>query len=176
MKEWKKEQVSVEQVRKLNEVYGVDLITASLLARRGVVSPDQVKFYLETDVAYLHNPFLFKDMEIFVDRILQARDEHEKVCIFGDRDVDGITATVILKQELDSMGIEAFWRLPDGDEPYGLTMVGLDAAAAEGVTVVITVDCGISNIEEVSYAGSLGMDVLLTDHHIGGEILPDAVA
>ncbi len=176
MKEWKKEQVSVEQVRKLNEVYGVDLITASLLARRGVVNPDQVKFYLETDVAYLHNPFLFTDMETFVDRLLQAREEKEKVCIFGDRDVDGITATVILKQELDSMGIETLWRLPDGDEPYGLTVAGLDWAATQGVTVVITVDCGISNIEEVAYAGSLGMDVLLTDHHIGGEILPDAIA
>jgi single-stranded-DNA-specific exonuclease len=176
MKEWKKEQVSVEQVRKLNEVYGVDLITASLLARRGVVSPDQVKFYLETDVAYLHNPFLFTDMETFVDRILQAREEKEKVCIFGDRDVDGITATVILKQELDAMGIETLWRLPDGDEPYGLTKAGIDAASVAGVTVVITVDCGISNIEEVAYAASLGMDVLLTDHHIGGEILPDAIA
>jgi single-stranded-DNA-specific exonuclease len=176
MKEWKKEQISVEQVRRLNEVYGVDFITASLLARRGIVNPEQVKFYLETDVAYLHNPFLFTDMDTFVDRIVQAREEQEKVCIFGDRDVDGITSTVLLKQELDAMGIETLYRLPEGDEPYGLTLSGIDEAFANGVTLAITVDCGISNIEEVAYAAGLGMDVLITDHHFAGDVLPDAIA
>jgi len=176
MKEWKKEQISVEQVRRLNEVYGLDFITASLLARRGIVNPEQVKFYLETDVAYLHNPFLFTDMDTFVDRIVQAREEQEKVCIFGDRDVDGITSTVLLKQELDAMGIETLYRLPEGDEPYGLTLSGIDEAFANGVTLAITVDCGISNIEEVAYAASLGMDVLITDHHFAGDVLPDAIA
>jgi len=176
MKEWKKEQISVEQVRRLNEVYGVDFITASLLVRRGVVNPEQVKFYLETDVAYLHNPFLFTDMDTFVDRVVQAREEQEKVCIFGDRDVDGITSTVLLKQELDAMGIDTLYRLPDGDEPYGLTMSGIDEAVAQGVTLAITVDCGISNIEEVAYATGLGMDVLITDHHFAGDVLPDAIA
>ncbi|MHC1692116.1 MAG: single-stranded-DNA-specific exonuclease RecJ [Sphaerochaetaceae bacterium] len=176
MVEWKKEQVSVELVRRLNELYGMDLITASLLARRGVTEADQVKYFLETDVSYLHNPFLFEEMETFTDRILQAREEHGKVCIFGDRDVDGITATVLLKKELDAMGIDTSWRLPDGDEPYGLTMAGIDAAAAEGVTLIITVDCGISNLEEVSYARRLGIDVLITDHHLGGEQIPAAIA
>ena len=176
MKEWKKEQISVELVRRLNETYGVDYITASLLARRGVTDGAQMRFYLETDISYLHNPFFFKEMESFVDRVLQARDEHEKVCVYGDRDVDGITSTVLLKKELDAMGIETIWRLPEGDEPYGLTIAGIDAAAAEGVTLSITVDCGISNSDEIAHAGSLGMDVLITDHHLGGQTIPSAVA
>lgn len=176
MKEWKKEKVSVELIRKLNETYQVDYITASLLARRGATEPETVRFFLETDVSYLHNPFLFDEMETFVDRVLQARDEGEKVCIFGDRDVDGITGTVLLKQELDALGIETLWRLPEGDEPYGLTTDGLRTAADAGVTLAITVDCGISNIAEIAFAGELGMDVLVTDHHLAGETIPAAVA
>lgn len=176
MKTWKKEPVSMELVRKLNETYGVDYITASLLARRGAVEPESVQFFLETDVSYLHNPFLFDEMENFVERVLQARDEHEKVCVFGDRDVDGITSTVLMVQELESIGIETSWRLPEGDEPYGLTKEGIDQAHQQGVTLAITVDCGISNIEEVTYARNLGIDVLITDHHLAGEVIPPAEA
>jgi len=176
MKTWKKEPVSVELIRKLNETYGVDYITASLLARRGAVEPESVRFFLETDVSYLHNPFLFDEMESFVERVLQARDEQEKVCVFGDRDVDGITSTVLMVQELESLGVETSWRLPEGDEPYGLTKDGLDQAAKQGVTLAITVDCGISNTEEVTYARSLGIDVLITDHHLAGDVIPSADA
>ena len=176
MKEWKKNPVSVELIRKLNEQFGVDYITASLLARRGAVEPETVQYFLETDVSYLHNPFLFDEMENFVERVLQARDEGEKVCVFGDRDVDGITSTVLLVQELRSMGIETLWRLPEGDEPYGLTKDGIQAFADQDVTLAITVDCGISNIEEVAFARQLGMDVLVTDHHLAGDIIPAAEA
>ncbi|MDD2296526.1 MAG: single-stranded-DNA-specific exonuclease RecJ [Sphaerochaetaceae bacterium] len=176
MKEWKKEPVSVELVRKLNETYNVDYITASLLIRRGATEPETVKFFLETDVSYLHNPFLFDEMENFVERVLQARQEGEKVCVFGDRDVDGITSTVLLVQELRAMGIDTTWRLPQGDEPYGLTRLGLEEAAAQHVTLIITVDCGISNIEEVAYAHQLGLSVLVTDHHLSGDAIPAAEA
>lgn len=176
MKTWKKEPVSVELIRKLNETYKVDYITASLLARRGAVEPEAVQFYLETDVSYLHNPFLFDEMESFVERVLQARDEQEQVCVFGDRDVDGITSTVLMVQELESMGIKTMWRLPEGDEPYGLTRNGLQSASDAGVTLAITVDCGISNTEEIAFARSLGIDVLITDHHLAGDVIPAAEA
>lgn len=176
MKEWRKEPVSVELVRKLNESYGVDYITASLLARRGAVEPDDVRYMLETDVSYLHNPFLFDEMEGFVDRVLQAQEAGERVCVFGDRDVDGITSTVLLVQELRSMGIETLWRLPEGDEPYGLTMDGIRDAHEHHVTLAITVDCGISNTEEIAYARTLGIDVLITDHHLAGSVIPAASA
>ncbi|MDD3996087.1 MAG: single-stranded-DNA-specific exonuclease RecJ [Sphaerochaetaceae bacterium] len=174
--EWKKKPVAVEDVRKLNERFGVDYLTASLLARRGITNNDQIKFYLETDIQYLHNPFLFEEMEMFVDRITAAVEEHEKVWIYGDRDVDGITATVLLKTELENMGIETFWSLPNGDEPYGLGIAAIDRAYEQGVTLAITVDCGISNHEEIEYARSLGIDVLITDHHIAGDVIPGALA
>lgn len=176
MKSWKKESVSVDLVRKLNETYQVDYITASLLARRGAVDPESVRFFLESDVSYLHNPFLFDEMENFVERILQARDEHEYVRVFGDRDVDGITSTVLMVQELEALGMEVSWRLPEGDEPYGLTRAGLEDAAKDRVTLAITVDCGISNNEEIAYARELGIDVLITDHHIAGDVIPAAEA
>lgn len=176
MKEWRKEPVSVELVRKLNETYGVDYITASLLARRGAIEPETVRFFLETDVSFLHNPFLFDEMESFVERVMQAKDEGEKVCVFGDRDVDGITSTVLLVQELEAMGMDVSWRLPEGDEPYGLTGAGLKQAADKDITLAITVDCGISNIEEVALAKTLGIDVLVTDHHLAGEMIPAAEA
>jgi len=174
--EWKKDPVSVEDVRRLNELFGVDYITASLLARRGITKANQIEYFLEDDLSHLHNPFLFEEMEMFVERILAAREESEKIRIFGDRDVDGITATVLLNKELGLLGIETTWHLPEGDEPYGLTKESVQKAWDEGVTLIITVDCGISNHEEVEYARSLGMDVLITDHHIGGELIPAAVA
>ncbi len=176
MKQWKKESISVESLRTLHENFGVDYISATLLTRRGVNDKDSLKYYLESDLSYLHNPFLFDEMEDFVMRVLQAKEEGEKVCVFGDRDVDGITSTALLVDYLDSIGIQVSSRLPKGDEPYGLTVQGIDEAVEQHVSLIITVDCGISNIEEVEYARSKGIDVLITDHHIAGDIVPDAIA
>ncbi|MDC7245455.1 MAG: single-stranded-DNA-specific exonuclease RecJ [Sphaerochaetaceae bacterium] len=176
MKQWKKESISVDSVRSLHENFGVDYISATLLARRGVDDKKSLKYYLESDLSYLHNPFLFDEMEDFVMRVAQAKEEGEKVRVFGDRDVDGITSTALLVEFLGSMGIEVSHRLPKGDEPYGLTVPGIDEALQDDVTLIITVDCGISNIEEVEYAQSKGIDVLITDHHIAGDIVPDAIA
>ena len=176
MKQWIKESVRLESLRHLHEQFGIDYIKATLLSRRGVNEKEQLKYYLESDISFLHNPFLFDDMESFVMRVLQALREGEKVRVFGDRDVDGITSTSLLVEMLISMGIDASWRLPQGDEPYGLTMKGIDEASAEDVTLIITVDCGISNIDEVEYASSHSMDVLITDHHLAGDYVPDAIA
>lgn len=176
MKQWYKESVSVEQIRKLNETYGVDYITATLLARRSVTERDAIRFVLEKDLIHLHNPFLFDEMEEFVERVLQAKSEEERVCVFGDWDADGITSTVLLVQELRSMGIETNYLLSKINEPNGLTGEALFKMRDEGVTLVITVDCGISNNDEVDLANSLGIDVLITDHHLPPDELPDAVA
>ncbi|MGE4454561.1 MAG: single-stranded-DNA-specific exonuclease RecJ [Sphaerochaeta sp.] len=173
---WKKSPVSSQDIRRLHEQYNLDLISASILARRGLTSRDQIKFYLENELSYLHNPFLFDDMEEVVDRINEAVGEGEKVCVFGDRDVDGITSTALLVQELREMGLEVSYKLPDGDEPYGLTMKGIDAAAENDVSLVLTVDCGISNFDEIAHAHSLGIDTIVLDHHISGESLPPALA
>ncbi len=173
---WKKKAVVSGDVREISNKYSIDLIIASILERREVSGKEDIKFYLESDLVYLHNPFLFEDMEIAVDRILQAVEEGEKVRIFGDRDVDGITSTVLLHECLEEMGIQVSWCLPEGDEPYGLTKEGVRKFAEENGTLIITVDCGISNNAEIAFAASLNVDTIVVDHHLSGDILPPALA
>lgn len=174
--EWKKKAVASQDVKHLHEQYGLDPLCASIMVRRGLTSSDQVKFHLENELTYLHNPFLFDDMEEVVDRINGAVSEGELVRVFGDRDVDGITSTALLMQELQRMGIAATYRVPEGDEPYGLTMEGVDTAYEDDITLIITVDCGISNNAEIAHAKTLGIDTIVLDHHLAGEELPPALA
>ncbi|HBO35526.1 MAG: single-stranded-DNA-specific exonuclease RecJ [Sphaerochaeta sp.] len=173
---WKKLPVSAQEMRRLHEQYGLDVLSASILARRGQTSSEQVKFFLEQELTYLHNPFLFDDMEEVVDRINEAVAEGEKVCVIGDRDVDGITSTALLVQELRSMGLDVSYQLPEGDDPYGMTLSGVDKAHEDKVTLMITVDCGISNFAEIAHAHNLGIDTIVLDHHISGDTLPPALA
>ena len=172
---WEKRTIDSERVRMIHDRYQVDLLTASILERRGI-DPDQLKYYLEDNTLHLPNPFLFEDMEIAVDRLHEAKDAGEKVRVFGDRDVDGMTSTVLIVEALRSFGIEVDWKLPQDDEPYGLTRDGVEQLVADDVTLLITVDCGISSIEEVALASHHGIDSLILDHHIPGEQLPAAVA
>ncbi len=173
---WNKAEIEKNTVRELSGKYDVDLLTASILVRRGVTEPEQIKFYLEDDLMFSHNPFLFTEMEDVVDRIQQAALEGEKVKIFGDRDVDGITSTVLLKEELKKLGIEADWALPVGNDPYGLTVEVVEEFAEAGGELLITVDCGISNVEEITRAAELGVETIVLDHHNPQETLPPAVA
>ena len=116
-------------------------------------------------------------MEDAVDRILLASDEGEKVMVFGDSDTDGVTATTLMVEALASIGMEATWRVPRGEEPYGLSNEAIDEFAKEGGSLIITVDCGISNHAEVSHAADLGIDVIICDHHkLQAEKPPEAVA
>lgn len=173
---WKKADIDKELVRSLAERYNTDLLTASIFARRGVTTAGKVKFFLEQDLLFTHNPFHFEEMEEAVERIRSAAEEGEKVLIFGDRDVDGITSTVLLHEALAEMGIEAGWALPQGDEPYGVTREAVEKFAEEDGTLIITVDCGISNTEEIARARELGVDTIVVDHHLPLEELPPAVA
>jgi single-stranded-DNA-specific exonuclease len=173
---WKKSPVSSRDVKHLHEQYGVDLLISSILARRGQTESEQVKYFLENELTFLHNPFLFDDMEEVVDRLNMAVAEGEKIRVFGDRDVDGITSTVLMVQEFQRLGVEVSYKLPEGDEPYGMTIDGVNAASADGVTLIVTVDCGISNNAEIAHARSLGIDTIVLDHHISGEELPPALA
>lgn len=173
---WNKADIEKDSVRTIAGKYGLDLLTASILVRRGVTEPEQIKFYLENDLMFSHNPFLFTEMEDAVDRIRQAAAEGEKVKIFGDRDVDGITSTVLLKEELQKLGIDAQWALPLGNDPYGLTIEVVEEFAADEGELLITVDCGISNIAEIKRARELGIDTIVIDHHNPQDELPPAVA
>jgi single-stranded-DNA-specific exonuclease len=172
---WKKADISPQQVKDIGTQYGCDLLTASVLVRRGICSGDAIKFFLEDDLWYLHNPFLLPGMEDAVDRILAAKDEGEKVLIFGDGDVDGITGTVLLAEYLSGLGMDVTWRIPGGDDPYGLSLSAVEEFAEAYGTLIITVDCGISRIAEIKRAGELSVDVIVTDHHEPQEQLPSAL-
>ncbi|MBQ7366885.1 MAG: single-stranded-DNA-specific exonuclease RecJ [Spirochaetaceae bacterium] len=169
-----KKDIAPEQVRELCGRFSCDPLTASILARRNITSGPDIQYFLEDDLRYLHSPFLLSGMEDAVDRILAARDEGEKVLIFGDRDVDGITSTTILYRCLKDMGMDVSWRIPSGEDTYGLSLKAVEEFAAAYGTLIITVDCGISNNVEIDRAVELGIDVIITDHHNPPENLPNA--
>ena len=168
--------VTLAQIDPLCRKFGMDRLLASIFVRRGITRNEDLLYFLEDDIRFEHNPFLFSQMEDAVDRILSALEEGEKVLIFGDRDVDGITSTAILFRQLKSMGLDVTWRLPVAEEAYGLSMDAVDEFAKENGTLIITVDCGISNNLEVNHAQELGIDVIITDHHNPPETTPNAVA
>ncbi len=169
-----KKDIAPEQVRELCGRFSCDPLTASILARRNITSGPDIQYFLEDDLRYLHSPFLLSGMEDAVDRILAARDEGEKVLIFGDRDVDGITSTTLLHRCLTELGMDVSWRIPSGEDTYGLSLKAVEEFAADCGTLIITVDCGISNNAEVDRAVELGIDVIITDHHNPPENLPRA--
>ena len=173
---WAKKDISPEQVKNISTKYGCDLLTASILARRGIVSGNDIRYFLEDDTRQLTNPFELPGMEDAVERILAAKEEGEKILVFGDRDVDGITSTALVAGFLQSLGMDVSSRLPEGDEPYGLSIAAVEEFAANYGTLIITVDCGISNTAEVARAAELGVDVIVTDHHNPQEEIPEALA
>ena len=172
---WQKKDISPELVKEISSKYGCDLLTASILARRGHTTGGAIRYFLEDDITSLHNPFALDGMEDAVERILAAKDEGEKVLVFGDGDVDGITATALLAGYLEQMGMDVTWRIPTGDEAYGLSMDAVEDFAAKDGTLIITVDCGISRFTEIKRAAELYIDVIITDHHEPQEELPEAL-
>ncbi|MDR1444130.1 MAG: single-stranded-DNA-specific exonuclease RecJ [Treponema sp.] len=173
---WEKREIPPDLVKSVDAKYHCGPITASILIRRGFSGGEAIRYFLESDPRYLRNPFELPSMEDAVERILSAREEGERVLIFGDRDVDGITSTVLIRETLAAMGLEPSWRLPRGDEPYGLSMQAVEEFAADSGTLIITVDCGISNVAEIARASELGVDVIITDHHNPQGVLPPAYA
>ncbi|MGI5893431.1 MAG: single-stranded-DNA-specific exonuclease RecJ [Candidatus Merdivicinus sp.] len=150
-------------------------IVADILTARGI-TPVEAEDFFQTDHEP-EDPFLLPDMAQAVARLEKALAEGERITIYGDYDCDGVTATVILYQYLQSMGANVDWYIPERlDEGYGLNRTALEEIQARGTTLVVTVDNGISALEEVAYAGELGMEVVITDHHQVGKELPGAVA
>ena len=165
MATWNKKNIAKELVMSLHTKYGTDLLTSSILARRDIITGSEVQYFLEQDKRFLHCPFLFDAMEDACDRILDAKEEGEKVLIFGDRDVDGITSTTLLYQYLKSIGIDVQYKIPSGDDDFGLSIDAIDNFAANYGTLIITVDNGICCKKEVDHAADLGIDVIVVDHH-----------
>jgi single-stranded-DNA-specific exonuclease len=173
---WEKKEIDQNEARELGKRYNIDLITASVLLRRGITDPQSICYFIENDLRFLHNPFLLPDMEEAVDRINLALDSGEKIYVFGDRDVDGITSIVLLVKALASLGGDVSWGLPCGDDDYGLTENVIEKIIDGNVSLLITVDCGISNFAEITKANEHGIDTIIVDHHNPHDSIPDAIA
>ncbi len=172
---WVKKPVTKQEIEPLCNSFNISPLLASIFVRREITEGKELLFYLEDDLRFQHNPFCFSGMEDAVERIIQAKEEGEKVLIFGDSDVDGITSTAILYEELVRLGINVQWRLPLEDDGYGLSITAIDDFAKEDGSLIITVDCGISNNDEIAHANELGIEVIVTDHHNPPEDLPVAI-
>ena len=156
---------------------GLPPLCAAVLCARGVDTAPAASAFLAHGPNLLHDPFLLRDMEKAVERISRAIREQETVAVYGDYDVDGITATCLLTQFLRTLGGQVVSYIPDRtEEGYGLNNHAIDALARQGVTLIVTVDCGITAAQEVEYARALGVDVVITDHHQCKEVLPQAMA
>ena len=152
---------------------GVSDVTASVLARRGYGEPEAARRFLEAELPQ-HDPLLLGDMAAAVERIREAVAAGRRICVHGDYDVDGICATALAVLLLRELGADVVWHLPSRfEEGYGVSSDTLARLADEGVGLVLTVDCGITAVEEVADAARRGLDVIVTDHHRPGERLPD---
>jgi single-stranded-DNA-specific exonuclease len=161
------------QATALAQELGLSEITASVLVRRGYGDPGEARAFLAGEQP-LHDAFLLGDMKEAVERIRAAVAGGERICVHGDYDVDGICATVLAVLVLRELGADVEWHLPSRfDEGYGVNGQTLERLAGEGCGLVLTVDCGITAVEEVRHAGELGLDVIVTDHHRPGDQLPD---
>ncbi len=156
---------------------GISPLAAQLLINRGIATPEQADFFLNATLKDLHAPHLMKGMDRAVEKIAAALEKKEKICIYGDYDVDGITATAIMVLFLRELNADVSYFLPHRlEEGYGLDIEALKKIKRTGATLLITVDCGISDVEHVAYAQSQKLDVIITDHHEPPETLPPACA
>ena len=172
-----KEPADREKVERLATEVGIDRVLAELLVKRGVETFDQARAFFRPSLANLHDPFLMKDMDKAVERIHKAVVLREKIMIYGDYDVDGTTAVSLMYLFIRPLTNRVDYYIPDRyDEGYGVSYKGIDYAHANGFTLIIALDCGIKAIEKVKYAKSLGIDMIICDHHLPDAELPKAVA
>lgn len=160
----------------LSERCEIDPFLALLLTARGITDEAEAEEYLSSDCDF-SDPFLLADMEKAVERIADALENFEKIAVFGDYDADGVTATALLYSYLEAQGGNVVCHIPDRQsEGYGMSADAIRALHADGVKLIVTVDNGIASVEETALAKALGIDVVITDHHTPGTVLPDAVA
>lgn len=166
-----------ETITHLIDCLGIDAVVAQLLAQRNITSFESAKAFFRPHIGQLHDPFLMQDMETAVSRLQQAIDQKETVMVYGDYDVDGTTSVSLLTHFLRSQGLNVTPYIPDRyAEGYGLSKKGIDTAKAANISFMIALDCGVKAIEQVAYANSLGIDLIICDHHTPGDMLPNALA
>ncbi|MDA2917970.1 single-stranded-DNA-specific exonuclease RecJ [Desulfobacterota bacterium AH_259_B03_O07] len=174
---WVIEKGNPKLSEKISKKLGISPVTALVLINRGIKNEVEAEQFLKCSLFDLPSPYLMKDMEKAVDRIKNALVKEEKIAIFGDYDVDGVTSTALLFTFLNNLGINVTYYNPDRiKEGYGINIEAVKGLKTEGASLIISVDCGITAYEEVKEAKNLGVDFIITDHHKPPEILPDAIA
>lgn len=175
-KRWILKEYDNEAVKRLQDL-GESRLTAILLAERGITTAQERDIFFNPKLSHLHNPFLMKDMDKVIPRIEQAIANKERILVYGDYDTDGTTAVALLYSFLKKKYDNIDFYVPDRyKEGYGISMKGIDYAAQNGVKLIVALDCGIRANDPVAYAKQLGIDVIVGDHHLPGDELPQAFA
>ncbi|CAM3112382.1 single-stranded-DNA-specific exonuclease RecJ [Filibacter tadaridae] len=176
-KRWTVNRPNEEIVKQLEKEVGIPSLHAKILASRGIIDPTEVHSFIHMDETTMHDPFLLYDMEKAIHLIESAIAANKKIVVYGDYDADGVTSVTVLTTALESLGADVTFSIPNRFEHgYGPNKKLFLKLYEEGASLLITVDNGISGVEEVAYAKSLGMDMIITDHHEIGAVLPDADA
>lgn len=166
-----------DAISSLQQELNIPEAIAHLLVIRNITSFDRAKTFFRPDLSLLHDPFLMRDMDKASVRLASAINNKEKVIVYGDYDVDGTTATAIMYTFLKQFGIEVSYYIPHRfKEGYGLSEDGIDYAISIGAQLIVTVDCGITAVEEAKWAKDKGIDMIICDHHNAADLIPDAVA
>jgi len=176
--QWKsKEKPAPNVVASLTESLNIPHFLAYILAQRGISDYQSAELFFRPKLEDLHDPFLMKDMDKAVSRIEKALLEDEKLMVYGDYDVDGTTSVAVVYSFLTGFSNKVEYYIPDRyKEGYGISKMGIDYAIEQGITLIIALDCGVRSVDLVAYAKENGVDFIICDHHLPGDILPVAVA
>ena len=176
-KRWRINQYEKEKAATLFKELKIHPTLCAILLKRGIETFEQAKAFFRPQLTDLHDPFLMKDMQKAVDRILQAFSDGEKILVFGDYDVDGTTAVSCMYQFLKKHHAQTEFYIPHRyREGYGISKKGIDFAFENNYTLIVSLDCGIKSVELIRYAKELGIDFVVCDHHLPDDDLPPAVA
>jgi len=166
-----------EVIKLLSEKLDIHPVLANLLTQRGINSIEKAKSFFIPNLNDLHDPFLMKDMDLAIERIIRAFNQNENILIYGDYDVDGTTAVSLLYSFFKKIYPHISFYIPNRyDEGYGISFKGIDYAAQHKYNLVIALDCGIKAVEKIEYARKKNVDFIICDHHLPGDIIPNAVA
>lgn len=175
-KKWALAHIDKDVAADVAEAHSLDPFTALILTSRGITEYEDVEEFFDSDFAFC-DPYLIRDMDRAAQRIQKAIDGFEKICVYGDYDADGVTSTALMYSFLRSAGADVTYYIPDRiTEGYGMNKDAVKKIADSGVKLIVTVDNGISSAEEIDFAKTLGVDVVVTDHHKPSETLPNAAA
>ncbi|WP_203333099.1 single-stranded-DNA-specific exonuclease RecJ [Planococcus beigongshangi] len=176
-KRWRLTEPDEQAVQSIQRELAISSVLAKILVTRGIGTAEEARAFMATDPSAIHNPYLIKDMDIAVERIRRAVDNQEKILVYGDYDADGVTSTAVMMTVLQDLGADVSFVIPNRfKHGYGPNKELFQQAYDNGVQLIITVDNGISGIEQVDFAVGLGMDVIISDHHDIGQTMPNALA